>query len=111
LLGEKYLLIYLSGDVSAYGLISIALLVGRPRGLLGTHYRSPFFPVLPLFCVVFTALAVVADWMDPDAGRPSTILLTSVFLLALGYYYLNLRHRPATWLSATADEPLAPDID
>ncbi len=110
LLGEKYLLIYLSGDVSAYGLISIALLVGRPRGLLGAHYRSPFFPVLPLFCVAFTGLAVAADWMDPDAGRPSTILLTTVFLLALGYYYLNLRHRPATWLSATADEPLAPDI-
>lgn len=111
LLGEKYLLIYLSGDVSAYGLISIALLVGRPRGLLGAHYRSPFFPVLPLFCAVFTGLAVAADWMDPDAGRPSTILLTSVFLLALGYYYLNLRHRPATWLSASADQPLAPDID
>jgi len=111
LLGEKYLLIYLSGDVSAYGLISIALLVGRPRGLLGTQYRSPFFPVLPVFCVVFTALAVVADWMDPDAGRPSTMLLTAVFLLALGYYWLNLRHRPATWLSAAADEPLAPDID
>ncbi len=111
LLGEKYLLIYLSGDVSAYGLIAIALLVGRPRGLLGTHYRSPFFPVLPIFCVAFTALAVVADWMDPDAGRPSTILLTSVFLLALGYYYRNLRHRPATWLSATADVPLAPEID
>jgi fructoselysine transporter len=111
LLGEKYLLIYLSGDVSAYGLISIALLVGRPRGLLGKHYRSPFFPVLPLFCVVFTALAVAADWMDPDAGRPSTILLTSVFLLALGYYHLNLRRRPATWLSATADEPVAPHVD
>lgn len=111
LLGEKYLLIYLSGDVSAYGLISIALLVGRPRGLLGTHYRSPFFPVLPLFCLAFTALAVFADWMDPDAGRPSTILLTSVFLVALGYYYFNLRHRPANWLRATTDEPLAPDVD
>lgn len=111
LLGEKYLLIFLSGDVSAYGLISIALLVGRPRGLLGRHYRSPFFPVLPLFCAVFTGLAVFADWMDPDAGRPSTIFLTSLFLLALGYYYLSLRHRPASWLSATADEPLAPDVD
>jgi L-asparagine transporter-like permease len=78
---------------------------------LGTHYRSPFFPVLPLFCLAFTALAVFADWMDPDAGRPSTILLTSVFLVALGYYYFNLRHRPANWLRATTDEPLAPDVD
>lgn len=109
-LGEKYLLIYLSGDVSAYGLIAIALLVGRSRGLLGVHYRSPFFPVLPVFCVVFTGLAVAADWMDPDAGRPSTILLAGVFLLALGYYYVILRHRPATWLSAAADAPPAPDV-
>jgi amino acid transporter len=111
LLGEKYLLIYLSGDVSAYGLISVALLSGRPRGLLGRHYRSPLFPVLPLFCLVFTGLAVFADWMDPDAGRPSTILLTSVFLIALGYYCLVLRRRPATWPGATADEPLSPDLD
>jgi hypothetical protein len=49
--------------------------------------------------------------MDPDAGRPSTILLTSVFLIALGYYCLVLRRRPATWPGATADEPLSPDLD
>jgi fructoselysine transporter len=111
LLGEKYLLIFLSGDVSAYALISIAVLVGRPKRVTGEHFRSPFFPVLPVLCVCFTALAVVADWMDPDAGRPSTILLSSLFFLALGYYYLRLRHRPATWLSATAATEVAPDAE
>jgi fructoselysine transporter len=109
LLGEKFLLIFLSGDVSAYALISVAVLVGRPRRVTGHHFRAPFFPALPVFCVIFTGLAVAADWMDPDAGRPSTILLSSLFLLALGYYYLRLRHRSATWLAATGADQIVQD--
>ncbi len=101
LLGERYLLVFLSGDVSAYGLISVAILLGRPRGETGQHFRAPFFPALPILCVIFTALAVAADWMDPDAGRPSTILLGSLFALALVYYFARLRDRPATWLAAS----------
>ncbi len=93
LLGERYLLIFLSGDVSAYGLISVAILLGRPRGTTGRHFRAPCYPALPIFCVIFTALAVAADWMDPDAGRPSTILLSSLFALALVYYFARLRGR------------------
>jgi L-asparagine transporter-like permease len=93
------LLIFLSGDVSAYGLISVAVLIGRPRGATGRTFRAPFYPVLPILCVLFTALAVAADWMDPDAGRPSTILLSSLFLLALAYYYARLRNRSASWLA------------
>lgn len=104
LLGEKYLLIFLSGDVSAYGLISAAVLVGRPKRVTGRHFRAPFFPALPVFCVIFTALAIIADWMDPDAGRPSTIVLSTLFLLALGYYFARLRRRPATWLGTGAEE-------
>jgi amino acid transporter len=104
LLGERYLLIFLSGDVSAYGLISVAILLGRPRGATGKHFRAPLFPVLPVFCVIFTALAVAADWMDPDAGRPSTILLSSLFALALLYYFARLRNRPAAWLGGVDAE-------
>jgi amino acid transporter len=108
LLGEKYLLIFLSGDVSAYGLISVAVVVGRRRGVTGRHYRAPWFPALPIFCALFTLLAVAADWMDPDAGRPSTILLSSLFLIALGYYFARLRKRPASWLATPgADERLS----
>jgi amino acid transporter len=107
LLGERYLVIFLSGDVSAYGLISVAILLGRPRGATGMHFRAPLFPALPVFCVFFTALAVAADWMDPDAGRPSTILLSSLFALALAYYFARLRDRPPSWLAAAhADEAI-----
>jgi amino acid transporter len=104
LLGEKYLLIFLSGDVSAYGLISVAVLVGRRRGVTGLHYRAPWFPALPIFCALFTLLAVAADWMDPDAGRPSTILLSTLFLIALSYYFARLRKRPPAWLAAPAGD-------
>ena len=97
-MGERYLLIFLSGDVSAYALISVAILLGRARGTVGRHFRAPFYPGLPLFCATFTVLAVLADWMDPEAGRPSTLLLSSLFALALLYYFVRLRDRPATWL-------------
>jgi len=102
LLGEKALLIFLSGDVSAYGLISVAILVGRPRRITGEHFRAPWYPALPVFCIVFTVLAVAADWTDPDAGRPSTIFLCTLFGVALIYYYARLRHRPDLWLAGVS---------
>ncbi len=108
LMGERYLLIFLSGDVSAYALISVAILLGRPRNATGRHFSAPCYPALPLFCVIFAALAVAADWMDPDAGRPSTILLGSLFALALLYYFARLRDRPASWLPAAAADQAAP---
>jgi amino acid transporter len=111
LMGERYLVIFLSGDVSAYALISSAILLGRPRDATGRHYRSPCYPALPLFCVIFTALAVAADWMDPDAGRPSTILLSSLFGLALLYYFARLRGRPATWLPVPQAAAAVPDAE
>jgi amino acid transporter len=111
LLGERYLVILLSGDVSAYALISVAILLGRRRDTLGRHFRAPCYPALPMFCVTFTAFAVVADWMDPDAGRPSTILLGGLFALALLYYFARLRGRPATWLPAPHPPAALSDAD
>jgi amino acid transporter len=111
LMGERYLVIFLSGDVSAYALISVAILLGRPRDSVGRHFRAPCYPALPLFCVMFTALAVAADWMDPDAGRPSTILLSGLFALALLYYFARLRGRPATWLPSPHRPAGVPDAE
>ena len=96
--GEKALLILLSGNVSDYLLISIAILVGRRKGATGQFYKAPLHPFVPVFGLGVTAMALVADWLDPDAGRPSVILLVSLFLAALAYYHFRLRQVSRGWL-------------
>lgn len=98
LLGEKAILILVSGNVSDYLLISIAILVGRRKGVTGTYFRAPLHPFVPFFGLGVTAMAIVADWLDPGAGRPSVILLISLFLAALAYYQLRLRQVSKGWL-------------
>jgi amino acid transporter len=98
LLGEKTLLILLSGNVSDFLLISIALLVGRRHGATGRFWGAPLHPMVPIFGLTVTALSVLADWLDPDAGRPSIVLLTGLFLGALAYYHFRLRQVSKAWL-------------
>ena len=98
LLGEKAILILLSGNVSDYLLISIAILVGRRKGATGTFFRAPLHPLVPYFGLGVTAMSIIADWLDPDAGRPSIILLITLFLAALAYYQLRLRQVSKGWM-------------
>ncbi len=101
LLGEKALLVLISGNVSDYLLISLAIFVGRRRGLTGQTFAAPLHPAIPIFGLTVTALSVIADWMDPDAGRPSIILLVGLFLGALAYYHFRLRQVSKGWLVMT----------
>ena len=96
-IGEKRILILVSGNVSDYLLISLAVLRGRRRGLTGANWRAPLHPMVPVFGLTVTALSVVADWLDPDAGRPSIMLLTALFLGALAYYHFRLREVSKGW--------------
>jgi amino acid transporter len=102
LFGEKALLILISGNVSDYLLISIAVLVGRRQGTTGRHYRVPLHPFFPIFGLTVTALSILADWLDPEAGRPSTILLIGLFLGGLVYYHFRLRQVSKGWGFAVA---------
>jgi hypothetical protein len=52
---------------------------------------------VPIFGLTVTAFSIIADWMDPDAGRPSIIILISLFLGALAYYHFRLRQAAKTW--------------
>jgi amino acid transporter len=98
LLGERVVLILVSGNVSDYLLISIAILVGRRRGATGTFFRAPLHPLVPFFGLAVTGMSVVADWLDPEAGRPSVVLLIALFLGALAYYQLRLRQVSKGWI-------------
>lgn len=95
LAGERQLVVLLSGEVYGTLLISIAVLVGRRHGRVGEFFRSPLYPLIPVFGLVVWAASVVADFLDPKAGRPSMFLLAGVFLAAVLYYMLRLR--PAGW--------------
>jgi fructoselysine transporter len=90
-LSERRLLILISGNVADYALVGVALLIGRKQGRTGKDYGAPLHPVLPLFGISITGMSIFADWMDPDAGRPSMLLLIGVFIVALGYFELRRR--------------------
>jgi amino acid transporter len=96
-LGERVLLIIISGNVFEYLLMAVAMLAGRRAGTTGRLFRVALHPALP--CLVFALVAafVVADWMDPDAGRPSMLLLSAVFVASLAYCRLRLRGRVIHW--------------
>ena len=90
------LLVFISGLV-VYGLalVSIAVLVGRRRGRTGGQgfWRSPCYPLAPFLGLALALAFAVADWNDPDAGRPSLLLLGALLVAALGWYLFVLRRR------------------
>jgi len=85
LLGERVLLVIISGNVFEYLLMAAAMIVGRRLALTGLWFRVPLHPALPVLVFALVAASVAADWQDLDAGRPSVILLGAVFVLSLVY--------------------------
>jgi amino acid transporter len=107
-LGERTILILISGNVSDYLLISLALFVGRRRGTTGGAWRALAHPFVPIFGLTVAALSIVADWLDADAGRPSIILLIGLFLGALAYYHFRLRQASLHWRIGGSELEAAP---
>jgi amino acid transporter len=90
-LGERAILILISGDVSGYLLTAVGVWIARPRGQTGRWFRAPLHPLIPLLSFTYGLLAVVIDWLDPEAGRPSILLLSGLFALGLIYYRFHMR--------------------
>jgi fructoselysine transporter len=107
LLGERTILVLISGNVSDFLLISLALFVGRRKGLTGRDFRAPAHPFVPVFGLTVTALSIFADWLDKDAGRPSILLLMGLFLGALVYYHFRLRQASARWTIGGSETEMA----
>ena len=92
LVGERGLLVVLSGEVFTATLVIVSVLIGRRRGLTGiSSFRSPLFPILPIVGFMIVAGFVAADWQDRSAGRPSLFVLATVALVAAGWAALR-RH-------------------
>ena len=86
LVGEQKLLILISGNVSDYFMVGLAVWAGRRTGLTGQFFRAPLHPLVPLIGMLGGAGAIYADWADVAAGRPSIILLLGLFIAAALFY-------------------------
>ena len=105
LLGERRLLIIISGNVSDYILVSLAVWAGRRTGMTGRFFTVPLHPLVPLLGLLGGAGAIYADWSDTAAGRPSIVLLLGVFTAAVIYYgWRRKRSGQEVVLSGTAVE-------
>jgi amino acid transporter len=105
------LLVFVSGlVVYALILVSAAVLVGRLRGLTGRpgFWRSPLYPMAPILGIALALAFAAAEWADPDAGRPSLLILGALILLSLAWYGLVLRRRPGGW-APRLERPKTPE--
>lgn len=100
LLSQRALLVFLSGLV-VYGLalVSVAVLVGRVKGLTGgaDRWRSPLFPLAPLLGLGLSCAFAASDWADASIGRPSLLALGGGLIAALLWYRFVLARRPGGW--------------
>jgi amino acid transporter len=105
LLSAHLLLIFVSGLlVYGWSLVCLAVLVGRLRGLTGQagFWRSPLFPLAPALGLAMAVAFTLADLLDPDAGRPSLIVLGVIFLAGVAWYRFGLQARPGGWTPSVA---------
>ena len=100
LLSSHVLLVFLSGlIVYAFALVSLAVLLGRVRGQSGSCglWRSWLYPLAPILGLALALAFAAADWADPDAGRPSLVILGLLLIAALAWYRFVLSRRPGGW--------------
>lgn len=98
-LGERILLVLVSNQlILEFLLLGLAALVGRRRRLTGVHHRTPLHPVVPVLAIVVAAALAVANWFDPESGRPSLLVLAAIVALSIVYERVLARragHAPA----------------
>ncbi len=100
LLSSHVLLVFTSGlIVFALALVSLAVLVGRRRGLTGQpgYWRSALFPAAPVLGLAIAAAFAAADWADADVGRPSLLVMALVIAAAVLWHRVGLSRRPDGW--------------
>lgn len=100
LIPQHALLVFMSGlVVYALALVSIAVLIGRIRSRTGGpgFWRSPLYPLAPILGIALAVAFAAAEWVDPDAGRPSLLTLGALVLASLAWYHLVLKRRPGGW--------------
>jgi amino acid transporter len=94
------LLVFAAGTTApVLTLASLAVIVGRRKGLTGRaeYWRSWLFPLAPVLGLVISAIFLLANLLDPDAGRPGVLILMVIMASGTAWYAFVLRRRPGGW--------------
>lgn len=83
----------ITGLFLAVELLGLAVLAGRRRGQTGAHHRLWLHPAVPVLAIAVTLGMIVADWLDPDAGRPSLLVLGVLIVASAGWRWWRPRPR------------------
>lgn len=100
LLNDHTLIAFISGlTVYILMLVSVAVLVGRLRGMTGQPgcWRSWLFPLAPVLGLLVALAFGIADLLDKEAGRPSILILGALIGAGLLWYRFGLRRRHGGW--------------
>ena len=100
LIDSHALLVFAAGTTAPIlALVSLAVIVGRRKGLTGRsgYWRSWLFPLAPVLGLVISAIFLVTDLLDPDAGRPGVLILIIMMAAGAIWYAFVLRRRPGGW--------------
>jgi amino acid transporter len=95
LVSLKVLLIITGTGVALiYGILCLAVIVGRRTGITaGAPYRGPLVPLLPALTAAALLGVLYADWLDPAEGRPGLIVALLTASAGALYYGLVVRRR------------------
>jgi amino acid transporter len=97
-LGEQTLLVLNASElIFEFLLMGAAGLVGRRVGRTGAHFRAPLHPLIPIAVIATAVAMIVAEWLDPAAGRPSLLLICGLFIASWAYYRLRMNHPARSW--------------
>lgn len=106
LLSAHALLVFMNGLlVYGWSLVCLAVIIGRLRGKTGQpgYWRAPFGILAPLVGLALAAIFTVADIADPDAGRPSLLIMGAIVVAAALWSRLVLERRPGGWTPTLVD--------
>jgi amino acid transporter len=97
-LGEQALLVLVANEGTfEFLMMGVALLVGRRTGRTGVNFRTPLHPLVPIFGIATAGAMIVAEWLDPAAGRPSLFLVCGLFIASWAYYRFRMSHPSHSW--------------
>ncbi|HEX4846989.1 MAG TPA: APC family permease [Novosphingobium sp.] len=102
LLGERRLLLIISGEFAEYFLISAAILLARRGTGPAAHFRAALHPLLPLGGIAMGVVILLANWNDAETARLSMLFLLGIFVTAFIWHEARIRQgRPAVVLKGS----------